>query len=285
MHQSLLRDLQRSLASFITRLEEPVGSRISVESGTDFALFDHLRADCDVSVGDRLWIYEHAYFARIHEVLQSDFGATRAALGDDAFHDLAKLYLMAHPPRSHSLRFAGERYSEFLAGPVVEHLIGPWPFVADLAALEWSLVDLFDASDDRPLERSALGEVAAERWPALRFGRVRASRLLRLGWPVHSLHEAWLEGGSEEPPLPTISREPTTVLVHRRRERPVYRAVDRLEEQALLLLFAGVDFQTLCESVSKELGESAGPRFVLKLLERWIAEELLVAFAESDPAR
>lgn len=289
MQPGRLADLQRSFASFITHSEDMGQSRVALDSRSDFALFDHVRADRDVSAGDRLWIYEHAYFARIHEVLQEDFGAAKAAVGADAFHDLAKLYLMAHPPCSFSLRFAGEKFPGFLAGPVVEPLIGRWPFVADLAALEWTLVDLFDAPDDRLLERSALGRIAAERWGELRFALVRAAQLLRLDWPVHGLHEVWSEGSvggaSEAQMLPPIAPVPTAILVHRRRERVVYRAVGRLEELALSLLCGGVDFQTLCGSVSTEVGESEGPPFVLALLERWIGEELLAAFEDQDEHR
>lgn len=275
-----LRELQRSLSRFITHADPLEDRRSAAETAPHSSLFDHIRADRGVSSGDRLWIYEHAQFARLHEVLRDDFGALRAAIGDDAFHDFAKLYTMAHPSRSFSLRFAGERFPEFLAGPIAGPLISRWPYAADLAAFEWMLVDLFDAPDDRPLEREVLAAVAPERWPLLRFEPVRASQLTRFDWPVQILHEAW----SSDREQPAIAPVQTTILLHRRREQVVHRVVAPLEEQSLALLCGGADFETICRSTSSTLGEIEGPRYVLALLERWIAEELLVALTDPGAA-
>lgn len=276
-----LRALQRSLARFITHADAVEDLRPAADAAPPFSLFDHLRADRGVSAGDRLWIYEHAQFARLHEVLRDDFGALRAAIGDDAFHDLAKLYTLAHPSRSFSLRFAGEKFPEFLAGPVVEPLSSRWPFAADLAVFEWMLVDLFDAPDDRPLEREALAAIAPERWPLLRFELVRASQLVRFDWPVQILLEAW----SSDREQPAIAPVQTTILFHRRRERVVYRAVAPLEEQALSLVCGGADFEAICRSASNALGDAEGPRFMLALLERWIAEGLLASVTDPQTGR
>ncbi|MEZ4278650.1 MAG: DNA-binding domain-containing protein [Myxococcota bacterium] len=274
--------LQRAFARSVTGDGGDRGedSRRAADAAPRFPLFDRIRADRDVPAGDRLWIYEHAQFARLHDVLREDFGALRAALGDDAFHDFAKLYTMAHPSRSYSLRFLGERFPAFLAGPIAQPLISRWPFAADLAAFEWTLVDLFDAPDDPTLGREALAVMAPERWPLLRFECVRASRLVRFDWPVQSLHEAW----SADLPLPAIAPAQTTILFHRRRERVVHRAIAALEAQALGLVASGADFEAICTAMASALGDAEGPRFVLALLERWIAEELLVAIADPEAA-
>ncbi len=276
-----LRALQRSLARLIAHADPPENLRPAADPAPHFSVLDHVRADRGVSADDRLWIYEHAQFARLHEVLRDDFGALRAAIGDDAFHDFAKLYTMARPSRSFSLRFAGEKFPEFLAGPVVEPLISRWPFAPDLAAFEWMLVDLFDAPDDRPLEREALAAIAPERWPLLRFQLVRASQRVRFDWPVQILHEAW-SSDREQPP---IAPAQTTILFHRRRERVVYRAVAPLEEQALSLVCGSADFEAICRLASSALGESEGPRFVLALLERWIAEGLIASVCDPQTDR
>lgn len=276
-----LRALQRSLARFITRADPAGDLRAEVDAARHPSPFDHVRADRGVSAGDRLGIYAHAQFARLHEVLRDDFGALRAAIGEEAFHDFAKLYTMAHPSRSFSLRFAGERFPEFLAGPVVEPFCSRWPFAADLARFEWMLVDLFDAPDDRPLEREALAAIAPERWPSLRFALVRASQIVRFDWPVHSLHAAW----SADRELPPIAPAQTVVLFHRRRERVVHRAIAPLEAQALGLVARGADFEAICTAMASALGDGDGPRLVVTLLERWIAEGLLASVSgpETDP--
>ena len=106
-----LRDLQHALARRITRGD---GANLSAR----------IRSDHGIPAEERLFVYAHAWFARLHEVLREDYGALAEALGKDAFHDLAKLYFRAHPPRSHSLRFLGEGLCAFLRSPVAELFAG-----------------------------------------------------------------------------------------------------------------------------------------------------------------
>lgn len=243
-------------------------------AGADTALPSRIRVDRGIPAAERLSVYTHAWFARLHEALREDYGALAAALGEEAFHDLVKLYLEAHPPRSRSLRFAGAGLADFLRGPVAGLFERRWPFAADLAALEWALVDVFDAPDEPLLERAALLALAPEQWAGLRLVPVAAHRLLSLDWPVDALRTAW----SAEGALPAISQAPTCLLVHRFRERVFHRRLDRVEQSAWMRLHAGDDFSALCGAVADLLGADEGmPRWVA-LVERWIAEGVLVAF-------
>jgi hypothetical protein len=252
---------QRGFARFVT----------AVDAEGEIAT-PRVRSDRGVPALARLRVYSEAYFERILSALREDFGALNAALGDDAFHDLAKLYLMAHPSRSFSLRFAGERLPEFLSGPVAEVFARHWPFAADLASLEWALTDVFDAPDATVLERESLAGISADEWPALRFALVPAERRLRLAWPVHEIRDAW----SADLPLPTLRASATTVLVWRQEECVRSRALSALEADALDRVEAGADFASICASVVEATSESEGPSRVLAMLERWIADGLLL---------
>ncbi|MFO0690081.1 MAG: DNA-binding domain-containing protein [Myxococcota bacterium] len=255
-----LRDLQRALARRLTRGDE-----------TDLPA--RIRTDRGISAEERLFVYAHAWFARLHEVLREDYGALAEALGEDAFHDLAKLYFMVHPPRSHSLRFAGEHLCSFLRSPVAELFAGRWPFAADLAALEWALVEVFDARNDLLLERHTLATLAPEEWAALRLVPVSAHRLLRLDWPVDRIRAAW----SADRSIPAIEPAPTCLLVYRHREQVFYRPASDLEERALIGLRAGDDFAELCGGVAEKIGEAEAASVLVGLIERWIREGLLAA--------
>lgn len=237
-----------------------------------------LRSDRGIPAEQRLHVYASAYFARIHGVLREDYGALRAAIGDDAFHDLAKLYLMAHPSQSFSLRFAGERLPGFLAGPIAEPFARRWPFAADLASLEWARGDVFDAPDAVALERAALARVRPEGWAGLRFKLIPAHRLLSLAWPAHRMRDAWSAGVA----LPELEPSSSAILVHRHQERVHQRALSSLEAGALTLVREGHDFATLCASVAEATSDSEGAPLVLEMLERWIAEGLLAHAAPAE---
>lgn len=268
-----LHTVQHELARYVTQLDAAGAARASGLQDSRAAILDRIRPDRGVSAEERLAIYQHGYFARIHGVLRDDFGALHALFGDAAFHDLAKLYLMAHPPRSHSLRDAGAKLPEFLAGLVAEPFAARWPCAADLAALERALVDVFDAPDRRVLDREALSDLPPAGWATLALELVPAHRILALAWPVHALRQAW----SSNQPLPALDPSPTLVLVHRNREQVFARPLCELEHRTLARVREGCDFATICGYAADELGDAGSPSAVLALLERWLAEGLLAA--------
>ena len=143
-----------------------------------------------------------------------------------------------------------------------------WPFAADLAALEWALVEAFDAPDAAPLAREALAALAPEAWAALPLRLHPAAALLELAWPVHRLREAHDAG--EALPGDALARSPTLVCVSRRGERVRFRSADPSEAALLAELRAGTTFGALCERVAREVGGREAPREAAALLARWI---------------
>src|SRR5262245_18853296 len=237
-----LASAQRELARLATALEGVNAALADVGDLDGRRLSTWLRSDRAISARERVGIYANAYSSRLEGVLRDDYGALHAALGEAAFHDLAKLYLEAHPSRSFSLRFVGEHLPAFLVGPLGEPFRRRWPFAADLATLEWAIVDVFDAADAPPLAREALASVPADAWDALRIELVPAHRLLSLAWPVQRVREAWDASGS----LPELQPGTTALLVHRRQEQVYYRVASDLEAVALACVHAGHDFGSVC---------------------------------------
>jgi hypothetical protein len=229
-----------------------------------------LRGDARASATARLEVYADAYFERLLGVLRDDYPALAAALGDDAFHDLATAYLAAHPPSRPSLRDAGARVAELLAGDSGEAAFFRvrWPFAADLAALEWALVDAFDAPDAPALSREGLAALAPEAWEELPLRLHPATSLLELAWPVHLLRESHERG--EPLPAAGLSREPTHICVTRRHERVFFRAVEPFEAALLATLQGGTTFGALCAHIAEERGAAAAPAFAATLLTRWL---------------
>jgi hypothetical protein len=265
--------LQRDLAWHVTQLDAGEPSAVFGSTNARAPIADRIRCDRGISPEERLAVYTHAYFARLHTVLRDDYGALHAALGNAAFHDLAKLYLMAHPPRTFTLRDVGASLPDFLAGPAAGFFAARWPFASDLAALEWALVEVFDAGDDRLLDREALAALSPEGWAELALELVAAHRIVALDWPVHRLRQAW----SSEQPMPELSPSPTKVLVHRHREQVFVRPLGDLEGRALAWLREGCEFGAICGRAADEFGDAGSPTEVLALLERWLADGLLAA--------
>jgi hypothetical protein len=93
------------------------------------------------SAAERLAAYQHAYVARLLEVLREQFPCTRFAAGDDVFDQLALGYLQAHPPRSYTLA----RLADYFADHLEATRPADWgAFLVELARLEQAIERVFD---------------------------------------------------------------------------------------------------------------------------------------------
>jgi len=136
-----------------------------------------ITGDDRLPAADRLDIYANMYFFRLLDCLREDYPRLASALGEGRFHNLATDYLLAHPSQNPSLRYLGERLPPFLAGHA---LARESACLVDLARLEWTRADLFDAADARALTRDDLAGLAGQHGGDLPLRAVPAFRLLRL---------------------------------------------------------------------------------------------------------
>jgi hypothetical protein len=279
--QLALGRLQRRLWRLISDPEGVAAALDTDPEGSDLPAL--LRGDRGLAPEVRLSVYAHAYFARIHDALRSDFGALARALGPEAFHDLVKTYLMAHPPSHPSLRYAGELLPRFLeTEPFAAIFARRCAYAADLARLEWAITHAFDAENAPVLARADLAAVAPHAWSGLRFRTSPSLAILSLRHPVHGLRERFDRESEEDSwhPSPALAPRATHVRVWRREESVCYREMPALEAELLRKLERGEEFGALCEAAEEALGEEAAPR-TTSFLERWLSAGLLSAWAEN----
>jgi hypothetical protein len=271
-----LRALQQRLSLLVRAPSGALAALAAEGDAKGESLAAWLVGDARASAGERLEVYANAYFARLHGALREDHPALAAALGADAFHDLATAYLVAFPPSRPSLRDAGANLRAFLAGACAEAawIRVRWPFAADLAAFEWALVEAFDAPDAPALSRAHLAALGAEEWETLPLRLHPAAALLELGWPVQRLREA--EDAGEAPPASALSPEPTRICVSRRGERVRFRAAPPAEAELLADVAKGTRFGDVCARLAASLGEAAAAREAARLLACWLDDGLIL---------
>lgn len=192
---------------------------------------------------ERLHVYANAYFARLLEVLTSEFPALVYALGEDLFQDFALGYLQQFPSQSYTLSDLSAKFPEYLAitrPPRESAETEPdWAdFLVDLATLERTYSDVFDGSGvegKHLLDASDLREIALDHWPGVRLVPVPCLKLIHLRFAVHEYATAVRH--KEQPDLPEPS---PTWLVVTRRDYVVRRiAVTEAEFAALAALVGG----------------------------------------------
>ncbi len=231
-----------------------------------------VRGDGRLAALERIDVYAEMYFYRLRDALKEDFPAVCGVIGADNFHNLITDYLIEYPPSHFSLRYAGQALPAFVSR---HPLVLRWPYLGDLARLEWSIIDAFDAADAPPLEQQALVGVAPERWAELRLELTPTLRLLALGWPVH---DVW-ERNQQHAAVNEIHAAPAWIRVWRQDLRVFHRAIDALEHAALAALAAGEPFGAVCAGVAAPDNAADGARRVFGFLRQWLADGLLTGVA------
>jgi putative DNA-binding protein len=252
---------------------------------------------------ERLDIYADMYFYRLRDCLAEDFPKLAAVLGGAAFHNLITDYLLEHPSAFWSLRELGRALPAFLAR---HRLAAERPFVADLAELEWTRADLFDAADAAPLARDRLGALDAGELDRLVLTLAPACRLLSLDWPAG---EVWREvedlpedaghsGIHSAAPAEHVHcehRAAVAVAAPRRREsflrvwrrdfRVYHREIARDEHACLVELKRGATLARLGEmAYASEASEPAAVKRLGEMVDSWLDDGLLVE-AAAQPVR
>ncbi len=228
----------------------------------DAGIYPHLTGG-----GPFLKVFDHAYRARLTEVLGEDFPAVHTLLGDDGFADALGAYIANHPSRARSIRWLGERFAEFLRGT------DPWqsrPMIADMAAFEWGLGLAFDAPDADALALDALAGVPPEAWPILSFAFHPALNTFQLTHDVAPFHQA-VAAERDPDAAPAPLEAPGTWAAWRDLDALIvrYRALDADEAAGLEVLLADGDFAQLCEAVAARGEADQAALRAATLLRHW----------------
>jgi hypothetical protein len=243
-----LAALQRWLLSQIT--QQPMPDRTPPE----WSVGEVVQTSRTFSAEDRLAVYQHAYLARLREVLRDEYPVLCRALGSELFDQFALDYLRAHPPTSYTLGRLADRFVTFLEQSRPATVSGPdlntdptqrpghppdWTdYLIDLARLETVVNQVFDGpgeEDREPLEGAALSRLSPELFAQSRLELAKSLQLVTLRFPLHAHFSALVRG--KQPALPEPA--PQTLAVWRHKFRVQRLPVDPVAARLLSLLQAG----------------------------------------------
>ncbi|MEK7283478.1 MAG: DNA-binding domain-containing protein [Acidobacteriota bacterium] len=294
-------DLRHTQELFWTLITAPEGVRAAIDGlsgrgAIDEAAVNALFAgDARLPAVERLDIYANMYFYRLLDCLAEDFPKVRAAVGPAHFHNLVTDYLIRHPSEHPSLRFLGRRLPEFIR----DHPpAGDFPFLADLARLEWARADVFDAADAVPLSRAALARLPQERAGESRFTLIPAFALLRLGHEVVRFWRALDEAGagaaagaadSSRAPDPASgavtppTRRSTAVRVWRKDLVVYHASLDEEEARCLELAQAGETLGRICQILAAGRSPAKATERAGRMIQTWLEDGILAGVGPGLP--
>jgi hypothetical protein len=217
----------------------------------------------------RVGVYADMYFDRLLDILRMDFPKLLAVLGEEAFAGLAADFLEAAPPAGFSLRDLGAPLPRFIESYPA---LSDRPWLAELARLEWTRVDVFDGPDSPVWTFEDLRSLPPDRFAELPLTAVPTHRLVT---GAYAVEEVWRRiergepGGSPGP-------GPGPLLVWRKHTEVLHRRPAQLEAELIAELAGGTQFGLVCDRLGagRSLEEAAGLAF--QLLATWAEQGLLV---------
>jgi hypothetical protein len=242
-----LAAIQSALAELLRRPSALVADPAATSRASAIA-----SGNARLSPVEQVDIYREQFFLRHVDSLREDFRSIEHRIGDEAFEELVRAYLDAHPPSSFTLRDLGAEMAAFLATR------SPWSddrLLVDLARVEWAFVDAFDAADAPPFDPTSLAGVPEEAWPDARISLDPSVQRLALGTAAHEYRNAVRaldphvcdRSASDESGVAPPAERDCFVVVYRGPERLHYAEIDAEAFTLLGELVQGVRLALACE--------------------------------------
>jgi hypothetical protein len=196
----------------------------------------------------RFAVYRNNVVVGLLKALATRFPATSRIVGEEFFNAMARVFVVAHPPRSPLLATYGDDFPDFIAGfePAAE-----LPYLADVARLEAARTRAYHAANAEPVDPSQLHTVAPDGLGDMRFVLHRSAEVVRSRHPIVTIW-AMNSGGKELGPI--ADWLPEDALIARPYLDVEIRALPRGGSAFLVALIAG---QTLAQAVEAAATEDA----------------------------
>jgi hypothetical protein len=249
---SPLLTLQRDMRSWLAQEDADAAARLGIAAAPG------------------LRVYQNNYRAQLVACLEASFPRTLGWMGQEEFVGAVVTHIDAIPPSSWTLDAYARDFPATLSA-----LFRDEPEVAELAALELALEEVFVGDDADPLTLAELSNVDWDR-AALRL--TPAMDLLGARTNAAAIWSALAAG--EAPPAACELEGPEAALVWRQDGQARFRMMDQIEMQALIRMRAGASFASLCAEVAESFGDGDAAAVAGAWLGRWMADGLIVGVSE-----
>ncbi|MBI3322462.1 MAG: putative DNA-binding domain-containing protein [Candidatus Omnitrophica bacterium] len=224
---------------------------------------------------ERLGVYAEGYIVRMREALAEVYEAVEQVVGRETFAELAREYAACHPSRDYDLSKAGRQFPQFLAAhPTSREL----PFLADLAALEWSVSEAFHSFEQPPMPTSQLADVPPGALGGIRIHFQPSVHRAHSAWPVLDIWEQ-RNRPREEVSVDLVDR-PQRVLIYRQGVRVFCETMEPAQDDLLAGLLAGRTLGEACGDLLVDEGKGQVP--ISEWFAGWVQKGLITGVEPAE---
>lgn len=155
--------------------------------------------------GRRYNVYRNNVAVSLTDALETGFPAVAKLIGTENFRNIAGLYLRQSPPESPRMMLYGRGFGDFLDAFAP---LAKYPYLGDVARLEFALRESYHATDSTPIDPAALG-IDPEALMASTLTLAPSLRLLRSPYPIVSL---WRYNMVADAPKPQPEAQDALIL-------------------------------------------------------------------------
>jgi len=261
-----LVEIQQLVQSLI--LAPETVSMPKADASEDKWIQEQLLESNTMTAKERLAIYRDMFQTRVIDSLIDDYPLTHQILEEEVFSSLCLSYIQRNPSRTYTLEKIGDNFAGFVAEQ--HSLLNSFPFVADLAQLEFALVKAFHADEPEVLTSNDMDPTAVDSWLMAKLSPVPSASLLCFAYDVNGLYSEYLLDSFK--PVQDLPVQQSYVLIWKYLDANWRLSLDSLSHQFLAKLFAG---QTMAAAVDHLLTLEAEPEKLHQVFEAfrmWIAE-------------
>ena len=201
----------------------------------------------------RFMIHRGNVVESLVNALALTYPAVKTVCGEENFRVLAGAFVRRYPPARPELLAYGGGFAAFTAGQTAA--VSDFPYLPDLARLEWALNESYYAAETPALQPADLAAVPPENLGALRLALHTSARIVKSTSPIHAIWAAISAGNAAPDPLPEHGE---TVLVFRLSDSVDAVALGRGEAIFLGTVAAGASLEkALAEAEEAEPGFDA----------------------------
>ncbi len=195
----------------------------------------------------RLSVYATGYTARTHDGLSETYETIQNILGPDEFDHLTRAYMNRFPSHDYNLSLIGQHLPEFLKA---HSLVQKFPFLPDLARLEWFVSQTFHAFDQAAFNPKTLSELPMEDWESATFTFQPSVKLMKSSWPVWDL---WKSKKNLTPSSNFhLPKQTEFILIYRRNFQVCAEMMGDVQYGLLNQLMEGSSLGRACETLADQ---------------------------------
>lgn len=172
-----------------------------------------LRPRTAIAPERRLQVYRNNLRASLGAALRAVYPVLARLVGDAFFRQLVHGFLAAHPSRAGHLHPFGRELPAFLRSLPAA---AGWPWLADVARLEWAWHEAYHGADGARLDPAALGAVPPAAHERLRLHLQPSARFVASPYPILAIWQAHQDGADPDAPPVSLEAGAEHVLVARR---------------------------------------------------------------------